>query len=606
MGDRRGNNPHIEDQMDSILDFIKQQPDAKVSRRGDRVAVPFDVEVVISDSPPSQQLIKFYNALDKEREQANFQIMKSADQKGKRTFHGYANLFSLAMPTIKDQYGREVKMSKYITAVMTAADRGVRDMVEKLLKPDPDTGKLVLIQNDGKKIPADEARARYRNIIKIEIEKLIKQYNEIPEVEELRSAKPKRYYIIFSKHPYDIAGMSTDRGWTSCMNLYQGSNASYIQYDIEVGTMVAYLVKEEDLNIKNPTARIAIKPYVNITDIKDVLYEPEEKTYGTARNEFWLQVNRLVTAAQPNKSGTFKLIDTLYCDSKARITKYSDPKLPAKIERLLQNKQQASTIDEANYLLTNYYQVPSGDFSKITYSDQDKLYIDAPLYIVVPPALNYSPVAINYCTAFIITNPVSYDSFPVDVTDLVIHQPNKSDFVGLNTEIRNRLSLYGGDINNFNGLLPGVRNITVSSKPQTKTVIRSFRGLPSTVNIIDIPLNMNNTSLVLDMTLEEMIADLKPVGLINLNLYLDVDYLNRLIAVDAASSFAGKFMDSLYEKMKSIPMYHDGDSIRKGSQYYRLMGWLSRQLPTIMSCTQYRAGHINLQKLPEWAYPENW
>ena len=133
MGSKRGKNPHIEAQMDSVLDYIKQQPGAKVSKRGDRVAVPFSVEFVISDSNPSEQLIKFYNALDKEREHANFQILQSVDSKEKRTFPGYASLFTLAMPTIKDQYGREVKMSKYITAVMTAAYSKVLYTIEKLI-----------------------------------------------------------------------------------------------------------------------------------------------------------------------------------------------------------------------------------------------------------------------------------------------------------------------------------------------------------------------------------------------------------------------------------------------------------------------------------------
>ena len=35
-------NPEIEQQLDSVLNAIKQRPDAKSSRRGDRVAIKFE------------------------------------------------------------------------------------------------------------------------------------------------------------------------------------------------------------------------------------------------------------------------------------------------------------------------------------------------------------------------------------------------------------------------------------------------------------------------------------------------------------------------------------------------------------------------------------
>jgi len=67
--------------------------------------------------------------------------------------------------------------------------------------------------------------------------------------------------------------MSTDRGWSSCKNLGTktiygkhentvGSNSKYIQDEV-FNLLIAYLIKPEDRNIKNPIARINLVPYLN-------------------------------------------------------------------------------------------------------------------------------------------------------------------------------------------------------------------------------------------------------------------------------------------------------------------------------------------------------
>lgn len=76
-------------------------------------------------------------------------------------------------------------------------------------------------------------------------------------------AQPK---IIISRHPHDVASMSTDRGWRSCMemggpNTGGGINQHFLEHDIRNGTHVAYLVRPEDNDIKKPMARIALKPF---------------------------------------------------------------------------------------------------------------------------------------------------------------------------------------------------------------------------------------------------------------------------------------------------------------------------------------------------------
>jgi hypothetical protein len=88
------------------------------------------------------------------------------------------------------------------------------------------------------------------------------------------------YVVVISRHPYDVAGMSTNRGWTSCMNLKSGIHKKYVKADIKQGTVVAYLVKTSDLDIKSAVGRIAIKPFIE-TVTKKIVFGAENEVYGT-------------------------------------------------------------------------------------------------------------------------------------------------------------------------------------------------------------------------------------------------------------------------------------------------------------------------------------
>ncbi len=107
---------------------------------------------------------------------------------------------------------------------------------------------------------------------------LLKTFNEDPN----RAVQNKNFLICISKHPYDIAGMSTDRGWTSCMNLRGGSKNYDIFYEIEEGTVIAYLIDVNDKNINHPYGRINIKPYRNQKN--DIAWGLASKCYGSIIN----------------------------------------------------------------------------------------------------------------------------------------------------------------------------------------------------------------------------------------------------------------------------------------------------------------------------------
>jgi len=93
--------------------------------------------------------------------------------------------------------------------------------------------------------------------------------------------------IVISRHPYDIAAMSTDRKWPSCMNIRgDGSQKKYVKCDVEEGTLIAYLISAKDTDIENPLARVLLKPYKH-KKLDDTIYHVS-KIYGL-KNEYFKQ-----------------------------------------------------------------------------------------------------------------------------------------------------------------------------------------------------------------------------------------------------------------------------------------------------------------------------
>ena len=146
-------------------------------------------------------------------------------------------------------------------------------------------------------------------------EQLLNKFNTDTKRTQTKSSDEK--LVVFSYHPYDIAGMSAGRDWTSCMDVIKGgSNTHYVYVDIEKGTCIAYVINKEDINIKKPLARILIKPYLNVEDQKDTLLYPEEQVYGQIPNEgkFVSFVDDTMEKVQ-KMSGTYKRLGCLYDDS---------------------------------------------------------------------------------------------------------------------------------------------------------------------------------------------------------------------------------------------------------------------------------------------------
>jgi hypothetical protein len=517
-------NPEIEARQNAILDSLKQLTGAKSSKRGDRVYIPFettwDSDTKRDDDRVfSKEFTDFYTKLG-EYTNRSFRQAQTAPPEltGLPTF-SLPNGYEILKGNLYDQYGRKIKISKYIQMVIIQTD--VKYLLS-LLRTRPyvtmtrHKGKEGYFNPDGTFQPWDELTTKLKKDATPKINLMIDMWNNVPEAQEMQAQKKTvLHYIVFSKHAYDIAGMSTGRGWTSCMNLYGGVNSYFINRDIAEGTMVAYLVKESDMNINKPTARVSIKPFINIDNPTEVLYQAESAVYGTARGNFLQTVIDLVDSSQPDKTGTFKLLDTLYCDSNRMVTKVSQQIVKA-VDDLIRNQTPARTVDEAQYFLRKYTDVymnySPADFR---FTDADGIHFSGPAVVQFIKPVSYSPVQFDGLYSFAVRGISSFKDFPKIITGyLMIHE---LDTAGLNFEglvcIVPQLYVYNSHIKNFNGIPHSIAQVYVGVE-NSSTRVDSFEGMPVTVKTLHV-----GSPVDLNMTVQDVVKQLKPVpGIISLKL----------------------------------------------------------------------------------------
>jgi DNA-dependent RNA polymerase auxiliary subunit epsilon len=151
-----------------------------------------------------------------------------------------------------------------------------------------------------------------------------------------QATKKADQLVVISRHPYDIAGMSTDRGWRSCMNLRNhGKMTRFVPLDIAAGTVIAYLIDADDKNINHPQARMLIKPFVNILGDHQVALGIENQIYGSAPPTFSKTVSAWVKKINDSRQldGIFELDPRLYHDIHDRDLETDDNGEAKKVER---------------------------------------------------------------------------------------------------------------------------------------------------------------------------------------------------------------------------------------------------------------------------------
>lgn len=188
-----------------------------------------------------------------------------------------------------------------------------------------------------------------KNLYKIGkvLNKIVELGSSLPDRfanDPIRQANKKTsIMVVISRHPYDIAGMSTDRGWTSCMALpgdkiqpKGGERCEYVEGEIKDGAIIAYLVNKNDPNITKPIARMLLKSYYNEDDpSKKILVSGP--VYGTDINGFTETVDAWLKN-QTKEEGLYYIGDNSYKDSGVHSRLFIGEDFVKAINNTLKNK----------------------------------------------------------------------------------------------------------------------------------------------------------------------------------------------------------------------------------------------------------------------------
>jgi hypothetical protein len=108
----------------------------------------------------------------------------------------------------------------------------------------------------------------------------------------------EQFSIVISQNPHDVAQMSTDRDWVSCMELGEGDYYEDVFCEVRTGGIVAYLINANDLDIKNPLSRIHIRRFDNKDGQSYAV--PEQTVYGNEIDGFQQAVSNWLNTMQQN------------------------------------------------------------------------------------------------------------------------------------------------------------------------------------------------------------------------------------------------------------------------------------------------------------------
>lgn len=212
---------------------------------------------------------------------------------------------------------------------------------------------------------------------------LINQFNN----SDARSASNNdNLVVVISQDPHDIAQMSTGRGWKSCMTLDtkpeqeggdRGLSYEDVFQEVKYGGLIAYLVREDDKEIKRPLARVLIRRFVaegeNQNEINIAI--SEKKVYGANMPGFLETVQNFIDQNQGKINPNFYEIsggdhsDTLtnFCKFKD-LTNLSGEELFNEVRKIINNPTYAT--DQELKQISNLFYTKS----YLKSSDEDLAY----------------------------------------------------------------------------------------------------------------------------------------------------------------------------------------------------------------------------------------
>jgi len=158
------------------------------------------------------------------------------------------------------------------------------------------------VMSKGKRLP-DGSREAPKNM----------NVNDAFNSDPIRAAQGDHVMVV-TRNKYDVAGMSTNQGWSSCMNMVDGCNRRFLQHDIQNGTLTAYLAhKNFDEKGVRPIARVNAKRF-DSDDGQHTTFVPESSHYGTAHSTFKNAVKEFFDKNYPLQNKDYTKHQSLYND----------------------------------------------------------------------------------------------------------------------------------------------------------------------------------------------------------------------------------------------------------------------------------------------------
>lgn len=161
--------------------------------------------------------------------------------------------------------------------------------------------------------------------------------------------------VVVSRDPQKIGEMSTGQDWLSCMSR-DGSYFNYVSKDIETGSLVAYVVHQDDVEARYPLMRALLKPFLNAD--ADMVLVPA-KIYGVIANStqtsdaLLVTLNNFVAELNAEKTGAFKMDPRLYADGQALTVMLGAEWSPEQISSAIRKFQDGSLQEGLVELATN-------------------------------------------------------------------------------------------------------------------------------------------------------------------------------------------------------------------------------------------------------------
>ncbi len=99
-------------------------------------------------------------------------------------------------------------------------------------------------------------------------------------------ASQNQYYVVISQDPHDIAKMSTDQHWTSCMELGSGSHHRDVFCEVSNGGMVAYLVRQpSEQQFTNPFSSDIYRRYLADEEVSNAIARIHIRRFDNKQGE---------------------------------------------------------------------------------------------------------------------------------------------------------------------------------------------------------------------------------------------------------------------------------------------------------------------------------